>query len=61
MAASTRSIVLIVIGVVLLAVSLLADAFGIGAHPGLGWKQLVGAAVGVVVAVIGIVGRGKQP
>lgn len=35
-------------------VSLAADAIGLGPSPGLGWKQILGAVVGVAVAAIGI-------
>jgi len=56
MSAKTRSIVLILIGCVLVALSLLADVLGVGAHAGIGWKQIVGTAIGVVVVVIGLLG-----
>ena len=52
----------VVLGIVVLAVSLLADRIGIGAMPGiLGWKQMVGAAVGVVLLASGVLmaRRGK--
>jgi hypothetical protein len=40
---------------VVLAVSLLADRIGIGAMPGiLGWKQILGAGVGLVLLVGGV-------
>ena len=54
---STRNIgiALVVAGVLLLLVSLLADVFGIGAHPEIvGWKQIMGAGTGVVLAAAGI-------
>jgi len=42
-------------GVLLVLVSLLADVIGIGAFPAsIGWKQFLGAAVGLVVTVIGV-------
>jgi hypothetical protein len=47
---------LVVVGLVLALVSLLADAVGVGAAPGLGWKQMVGTAVGIVLVVIGLIG-----
>ena len=48
------SIVLMVIGVLVLAGSLLGDAIGIGHHPGLGFYQIAGAVVGLVVALVGL-------
>jgi hypothetical protein len=61
MAANSRSVVLLIVGIVIVLVCLLADVVGIGAFPGLGWRQLVGAAVGVVVAVVGGLGLRAKP
>ena len=45
----------VVLGIAVLAVSLLADRIGIGAMPGvLGWKQILGASVGVVLLAGGL-------
>ena len=54
---STRvlGIGLILGGVLVIAVSLLADVIGLGAQPGIiGWKQILGAAAGLVILVVGI-------
>jgi hypothetical protein len=48
------SIILIVLGVLILVGSLLADMIGIGREPGLGLIQLGGAVVGLVVALVGL-------
>jgi hypothetical protein len=45
---------LIIAGVLLIAVFLLADLIGIGSYPGINYAQIIGAAVGVVVFVIGV-------
>jgi hypothetical protein len=62
---STKSIglTLIVIGVIVLAVSLLADVLGIGQSPAaIGWKQYLGAAIGLIIAVCGVIlARRKGP
>jgi len=50
-----RSVMFLVAGVLLFLVSLTADAIGIGEGTGFGWKQIVGAVVGVVTAAIGVV------
>ena len=56
MSTKTIGIALIAIGVLVLAVSLLADYIGLGSVPaGIGWKQLLGAGIGLVVAVVGVV------
>jgi hypothetical protein len=46
--------VLVLVGVLLVIISVLADSIGIGV-PGFGWKQLLGLVVGVVLAATGIV------
>lgn len=48
-------VVLLVAGVLLFLVSLSADALGFGPSPGIGLKQLAGAVVGAVLAVVGMV------
>ena len=53
MSKRTIGIGLIVIGVILLIVSLAADYLGIGGAPGIGTKQLLGAGVGLVIAIVG--------
>ena len=53
MSNKTIGIVLIILGVVLMIVSLAADVIGIGNGTGIGWKQMLGAVVGVLVAVGG--------
>ncbi len=56
MSTKTTGIVLIVIGVIILLVFLLADALGLGADPTtVGWIQWLGAAIGLIVAIVGIV------
>ncbi len=46
---------LLVAGVLLFLVSLTADTIGIGEGTGVGWKQIPGAVIGVVMAAIGMV------
>jgi hypothetical protein len=50
----TIGIILLAVGVILLIGSLAADAVGIGAA-GFGYKQIVGAVAGVIVAIVGFV------
>jgi hypothetical protein len=62
MSGKTRSLALIIIGMVLVLLSLVADMLGVGAHAGFGWKQITGTVVGVVLSVVGVLGlRGDQP
>jgi hypothetical protein len=49
------SLILIVVGIIILLVSLLADVLGIGGYPGIGYKQIIGAIVGAVISIIGFI------
>lgn len=42
-------------GVLLFLVSLTADSLGIGEGTGVGWKQITGAVVGLIMAATGMV------
>ncbi len=56
MSNKSSGIVLIVVGVIVLLVFLLADVLGLGSDPTtIGWIQLLGAAIGLVLAIVGIV------
>ena len=48
------SILVLVIGIGLLAVSLLADVVGIGDDPGFGNQQMMGTIAGVVITAVGL-------
>jgi hypothetical protein len=50
-----KAVVMLVVGVLAFLISLMADAVGIGEGTGIGWKQITGAVVGVVVAAVGMV------
>jgi len=54
MSIKTIGFVLMVGGAVLLVLSLVADLIGLGSYPGLNWAQLTGAAVGLVMLIIGV-------
>jgi uncharacterized membrane protein len=49
------SLILIVVGVIILLSSLLADMIGIGGYPGMGYKQIIGAIVGAVISIVGFI------
>ena len=55
-----KPVILLVAGVLLFFVSLAADAVGIGEGTGIGWKQITGAVIGVIVAAVGIVQMRKK-
>ena len=40
-------------GIIVVAVSLLADTLGIGGQSGFGWKQGIGVGVGALMIVVG--------
>ena len=56
MSKKTMGLILIALGVVIAVVSLAADVIGIGnqVQLGLGWKQQLGTALGIVVALVGV-------
>jgi len=54
MSKKAQGVVALVVGVLLFLVALTADSLGVGAAPGLGWKQIVGAVVGAVLAGAGL-------
>jgi steroid 5-alpha reductase family enzyme len=47
-------VILLVAGVLLFLVSLTADMTTIGEGSAIGWKQIAGAVVGVVLAAVGM-------
>jgi predicted phage tail protein len=54
MSKKTIGFLLIILGVVVLVVSLTADVTGLGPGNGIGWKQILGAVIGVIVALGGV-------
>jgi hypothetical protein len=48
---------LIALGVLLILVSVFADALGLGQEPRFGWKQVIGLVVGVALVVVGMAWR----
>jgi hypothetical protein len=46
--------VLVALGAVLACGSALADPLGLGEGGGVGWKQITGVVIGVVVALVGL-------
>ena len=54
MSRRAMGILALVVGLALLAASLLADRIGLGGMPGVfGWKQILGAGIGLVLVVGG--------
>jgi len=55
MSTRTISLILILVGMIILAFSLLADLLGIGRDPSVfGPVQIIGAAIGLVSAAVGV-------
>jgi len=54
MSKKTISSVLIALGAIMVVISLAADVLGIGNVPGFGWKQMLGTAFGIIVALVGV-------
>lgn len=57
MSRKTIGIIAIVAGLILFAISFLADYIGIGIHPYIyyGWKQISGMVVGILLVVGGLI------
>jgi hypothetical protein len=55
-----KPVIFLVIGIAVFFVSLMADAFGIGEGTAIGWKQITGFMVGLIVAAIGAVQMRKK-
>ncbi len=54
-------VVFIILGVIVLVVSLAADALGIGNATGIGWKQILAAVIGALVALLGVLLAFRNP
>jgi uncharacterized membrane protein len=54
MSKRTIGFLLIALGVILALISLAADVIGIGQKPGIGGVQILGAVIGVVMAIVGV-------
>jgi hypothetical protein len=55
-----KPVIFLVIGIAVFFVSLTADAFGIGEGTAIGWKQITGFMVGLIIAGIGAVQMRKK-
>ena len=51
----TLAIIMLVVGIILLLLSLVADIIGIGSSPIFGTNQIIGTIIGVILAVVGFV------
>jgi len=59
MTAKQTALIIVIIGVGLLAASLLADTIGIGDDPGFGTQQTFGTAVGAIIILLGLAATKK--
>lgn len=57
----TAAQTLIGVGVLVTAVSLLANPLGLGRYPGFGWAQEVGVIIGILAILAGFYLRGRAP
>lgn len=55
----TRNRVIVALGIVIILLSVLADALGLGRVEGFGWKQTVGVLVGIALVGVGYYLRGR--
>lgn len=48
------ALLILVVGILLVLVSLFADALGLGGEPGFGWKQAGGLVIGAALVAFGL-------
>ncbi len=53
MSKKSLSLIAIIVGLILMIVSLIADLIGLGSYPGINWAQIVGAVVGLGTVLLG--------
>jgi hypothetical protein len=51
---------LMIVGILIVLISVLADPLGLGRSPGFGWKQGLGVVIGVVVILGGFYLRWRK-
>ncbi len=51
----TIGLILLIVGMVVLIISVAADAIGLGSDPGFGNQQTAGTALGAIAAIIGAI------
>jgi len=54
-----RNRAILAVGIVILLLSVLADALGLGRVEGFGWMQTLGVLIGIVLIAVGYYLRGK--
>ena len=54
-------VVFIILGVIVVAAALAADAVGIGNSTGIGWKQILAAVIGALVSLLGALLAFRNP
>jgi len=60
MSKKTISLAAIIIGLIVTLISLMADLVGIGSYPGINYAQLGGAAIGLIIVMIGLLLQRKK-
>jgi uncharacterized membrane protein len=56
----TWGFIFTVVGIIILLISLFGDLIGIGGYPGLGYKQIIGIIIGVIIIIIGFIWHRKS-
>jgi len=46
--------ILIIVGILIVLISALADPLGLGRHPGFGWIQGLGVVIGALAIAVGL-------
>ena len=51
----TIGLALLIGGIIVLIISVAAEAIGLGSDPGFGYQQMAGTAAGAIVAIVGAI------
>jgi uncharacterized membrane protein len=61
MSKKTLSWIIMIGGIVVIVFSLIADLIGLGSYPGINSAQLLGAAAGLIITILGYFSYKRKP
>jgi hypothetical protein len=48
-------LIALIVGIIIVLAAVTADPTGLGGQPGFGWRQMAATALGIIVAIIGVI------
>lgn len=61
MSKKTISWIIMIGGLIVIVMSLIADLIGVGSYPGINSAQLLGAAAGLIITILGYFSYKRKP